>query len=305
MFNVDFVFPYVNPNDPIWLGRYKYCAGKNFSKNDERFRDFSLLKYIFRSIELYTDFINRVIMIVSDESQVPDFLRRDYYRLRIVKHEDFIPKEFLPTFNSNTIELFIPNIQGLEQHFLYSNDDLLFVNKTYITDFYDKLDRALIAYVPYNTQSPKGFKQSVMNTWTTATNYFNRTLNLKKPFTFIKQSHGAASPRLLSECKACFKNLEPQILDSLTMFRNTNRNLNQYLYGYYSLLNNTSAYTNPNKVGFYTSAEDGLSKIRNIIQNCPTKMLCLNDTTAMTDDMIQEIYKELDKRFANKSSFEI
>ena len=42
--------------------------------------------------------------------------------------KQFIPNNFLPTFNSCTIEMFIGNIKGLSEYFIYGNDDMFFVN---------------------------------------------------------------------------------------------------------------------------------------------------------------------------------
>jgi hypothetical protein len=44
----------------------------------------------------------------------------------IVDHTEIIPKELLPTFSSNTIELFLHKVPGLSEHFLFANDDFFF-----------------------------------------------------------------------------------------------------------------------------------------------------------------------------------
>lgn len=42
----------------------------------------------------------------------------------MVNHSDIIPKEFLPTYNSNVIESYLHQISGLSDIFLYFNDDV-------------------------------------------------------------------------------------------------------------------------------------------------------------------------------------
>jgi hypothetical protein len=44
--------------------------------------------------------------------------------ISIVDHRDIVPAEFLPTFNSVTLELFIHRIPNLSEHFVYANDDM-------------------------------------------------------------------------------------------------------------------------------------------------------------------------------------
>ena len=45
-------------------------------------------------------------------------------RVQVVSHREIMPAEILPVFNSCTIELFLPRIPGLAEHFLYANDDI-------------------------------------------------------------------------------------------------------------------------------------------------------------------------------------
>jgi hypothetical protein len=54
-----------------------------------------------------------------------------------VKHEDYIPKEYLPTFNANTIELNFHRIKELSEHFVYFNDDTFITNYMNESDFFE------------------------------------------------------------------------------------------------------------------------------------------------------------------------
>ena len=48
----------------------------------------------------------------------------DAEKLVHVKHSDYMPEEYLPTFSSHPIELNINRIKGLSEHFVYFNDDM-------------------------------------------------------------------------------------------------------------------------------------------------------------------------------------
>ena len=298
--NVDFVFPYLNPADEKWQKIYEYCTGKKYT-DTARFRDFSLLKYIFRSIELYAPWINRVNVIVQSESQIPDFLNKNSFR--IILHEEFIPKEYLPVFNSNTIEMFLSKITGLNEYVLYSNDDFIFFNPCVKKDFFEK---GILKYSYRMRQAAKSdFVKLCERTFNLVRSKCNFPKNPK--YEFLKQHHGAAVPLLFSDMKKCYDLLEPEILDSLTMFRNLDRNLNQYMYAYYSFCKFHTEPMRPEYIGTYFSKEDsGSIKSLNFnLRNCKSKMICINDTEKMTKDFMKAVYDFLEIKFPNKSRFEI
>mgnify|MGYP003303593660 CR=1 FL=1 len=62
----------------------------------------------------------------------------DSEKLVIVNHRDFIPEEYLPTFNSNTILLNLHRIKGLSENFVFFNDDVFLLKPTKETDFFRK-----------------------------------------------------------------------------------------------------------------------------------------------------------------------
>ena len=55
---------------------------------------------------------------------VPKILNLNAPKLHVVRHDEFIPQEYLPTFSSHTIEMNIHRIPGLAEHFVYFNDDM-------------------------------------------------------------------------------------------------------------------------------------------------------------------------------------
>ena len=119
---MDAVISYVNCNDKIWRAEYdKYCT--DFETKKYFFYDWGTLKYVLRGISVYMPYIKNVFLIVSNIEQVPDYV--DQSKVKIVLHKDFIPEEYLPTFNSCTIETFMNDIEGLDEQFIYFNDDMI------------------------------------------------------------------------------------------------------------------------------------------------------------------------------------
>ena len=128
---IDLVITYVNNQDRNWQALYSEYKNKETQKNSEqstnliRFRDPGTLRYLFRSIEKNCSWFNKVFLIVQNSDQVPKWVNRSYGKIRIVYHDEYIPKELLPTFNSNTIEMYLSNIEDLSNNYIL----MLFISK--------------------------------------------------------------------------------------------------------------------------------------------------------------------------------
>lgn len=129
---IDFVVLWVDGNNQEWNNQRAYYACKEepnaYSNGDQRFRDWALFKYWFRGVETYAPWVRKIHLVTC--GHLPSWLNANHPKLHIVKHEDIIPKEFLPTFNSHTIELYINRIDGLSEHFVYFNDDMFIIDQT-------------------------------------------------------------------------------------------------------------------------------------------------------------------------------
>ena len=133
---IDIVVPYVNNQDTNWQGSFEYWKHNENLDEDTRdqvssnirYRDTGTFHYFFRSIEKYCPWVNRVFLILQNENQIPIWLNINNPKLRIVYHDEYIPSELLPTFNSNVIEMFISNIPDLSDNYILCNDDTFFIN---------------------------------------------------------------------------------------------------------------------------------------------------------------------------------
>lgn len=124
---IDIVIPWVDGSDPEWLAEKeesvkKYCPEKE-SNSNIRFEDWDNLKYWFRAIDKFMPWVNKIHFITW--GHVPEFLNINHPKINIVKHKDYIPKEYLPTYNSNTIEMNYHRIPGLAENFIIFNDDMI------------------------------------------------------------------------------------------------------------------------------------------------------------------------------------
>lgn len=292
--DIDFVFPYVTSDDPYWQELYKNnVANENgWAAGIERFRDSGTLKYLFRSLEKNMPWINKVHMLVCADSQVPSWINREY--VNIITHDQFIPKEYLPTFNSTTIEMFLPNLKGVNEKFIYSNDDLFTFRKLSIGYF-------------FRGDNPS-YQISLRNLIETAPgdairrNCYNLiTENPSNTSRVVTTQHGTISYRL-SWLKECYKKYNNQILNACTKFRD-NKNFNQYIYAFYQMfqkyINNSEK-----KIACYVTNEKQMQKILNT--NFTTyDFVCINDDNSTSEEDWKKILNKLEQYFPKKSKYEL
>ena len=133
---IDFVITWINDDDSNWLNeKNKYLSEKATEDSFiRRYRNWGLLRYWFRGVEKFAPWVHKVHFVTF--GHVPEWLNSGHEKLHIVKHSDFIPKKYLPTFNSNAIELFMHKIPGLAEQFVYFNDDVFVINKVGPEDFF-------------------------------------------------------------------------------------------------------------------------------------------------------------------------
>lgn len=137
---IDFVITWVNGNDPEWRKEKSLYSGDAISNSfeldirEERYRDWDNLQYWFRGVEKFAPWVRKIHFVTW--GHLPKWLNLDNPKLHIVNHKDYIPKTFLPTFNSHTIEWNFHRISGLSEHFVYFNDDMFLLQKVEPGEFF-------------------------------------------------------------------------------------------------------------------------------------------------------------------------
>ena len=129
MEKIDFVLPWVDGSDEAWRAlKRKYEGSEAHISSDPeanagcRYQDYGLLKYWFRAIERFAPWVNRVYFVTC--GQKLSWLNESNPKLRLVNHDEYIPADYLPTFQSNTIELNLHRIADLSERFVLFNDDV-------------------------------------------------------------------------------------------------------------------------------------------------------------------------------------
>ena len=134
--DIDFVILWVDGNDPDWQAeKSRYQSKKEDDSNTvNRYRDWNLLPYWFRAVENFAPWVRKIHFVTW--GHVPKFLQLENSKLHIVRHDEFIPEDYLPTFSSHAIEMNIHRIPGLAEHFVYFNDDMFLLRPFEKKDFF-------------------------------------------------------------------------------------------------------------------------------------------------------------------------
>ena len=127
-FDIDMVFSWVDgTSSEFQRARAQrmeaYIVGDG-DDSDARFRQIDELKYALRSVYLFAPWVRRIF--IATDSPTPAWLA-DHPRVTVVRSEEFFTDlDVLPTHNSHAVESQLHRIEGLSEHFIYSNDDMFF-----------------------------------------------------------------------------------------------------------------------------------------------------------------------------------
>lgn len=327
---IDIVITWVDGNDPKWIEeKNKYKPNKNNSNN--RYRDWELLKYWFRSIEKNASWVNKIYFVTY--GHYPKWLNLSCEKLVIVKHEDYLNKKWLPTFNARTINLNFNKIKELSEHFVYFDDDM-FLLKPVKRDFFFKQGK------PCLLPLLKSILPADDETFFTA--LFNNTYLINKSFDFQK-SLGDNKTKWFSISKLGLKNVIINLFNSKysyfpgfgddhlpvpmkkstlndvwntygkmlensseKKFRTAN-DLNQFIFRYWQLAKGDFEPKNTYKTGKYLEiTDDSYIEVCDYIKQRKKTLICINDECENDSEIIKEkLQISFESLFPEKSKFEV
>lgn len=336
-FDIDIVIMWVDGSDPQWLKEKAKYRNDSFSVDDaiNRYRDWDNLQYIFRGIEQFMPWVNRVHLITW--GHLPNWLNHENDKLNIVRHEDFIPNECLPVFNANPIEINLHRINNLSDKFILFNDDMFVVRKVSRSIFFSKdgLPREQVAPVTLNSLSTADVMSHILlnNNAIMNQEYKPHRLSMQVWYKMFSPRNGLESllrsllllpfslravqspdiPHMPSPfLKRTFvevwsKYPESMMQTSRSKFRSIT-DVNQYLFKQWQIMSNSFKPLNIKKYSRYVSNfPQDLPRLASAFSNRRCKLLCINDNSVEGDFEVikHEVNTYLNKRLPNKSSFEV
>ena len=147
-FPIDAVIPWVDGSDPVLSARRASFATGRETANDEsggptRYQQIGELRYSVASILRYAPWIRKVFIVTDGQDPALGPMLEKHFPERVgdvvtVDHKVIFRgrEEYLPVFNSNSIDTLIWNIPDLAEHFIYFNDDLMLMSPVQPEDFF-------------------------------------------------------------------------------------------------------------------------------------------------------------------------
>jgi len=279
-FDIDMVFSWVDgTSSEFQRARARRMAAYVVGDGDDseaRYRQIDELKYALRSVNLYAPWIRR-IFIVTDSPR-PVWLA-DHPRVTIVRSEEFFADtSVLPTHNSHAVESQLHHIEGLSEHFIYSNDDMffgrpvrpeMFFSPGGITKFIEATTR--IGLGEPDTQR-SGFENGARVNRALLRQRFGRTTtrHLEHAATPLRRSVMA---ELEAEFAADFARTAASAFRSSTDISVTNS-----LYHYYALMTGRAVVQTESKVLYVeTTLANAAGEMGRILRRRDYDFFCLND----------------------------
>ena len=332
MEKIDFVIMWVDGSDKEWLEeKNKYSDVKiDVTNAANRFRDMGILKYWFRGVEKYASWVNKVHFVTW--GHVPEWLDTNNPKLNIVKHEDFIPKKYLPLFNSCAIEMHLHRIKGLADKFVYFNDDMFLINHV-DREYYFKNELPCDLWrdnIPYcDKDTDPIFEHQLLNDKMIISKHFNKREVMKKNFKkCINLKYGKRNLRFLMLYKwpymAGFDNfhtsapylkstfekvwsLEKDTLDmtSRSKFRRIT-DVNQYIFQLWQIYEGNFEPKSYKRTGKFFNLSNDNTELYNCIDKQLVEQICINDSDVGVnfETIKKELILHFDKILPDKCCFE-
>ncbi len=337
---VDIVITWVDGNDLKWQKeRNKYLSmEKNKAEIEEyndilsRYREWGFLRYWFRAVEKYAPWARNIFFVTCGHK--PDWLNLNNSKIKFVTHEEFIPREYLPTFCSDVIELNLWRIKDLSDHFLYFNDDVYLNRPVGKEDFFENGEPKIVAIAKPLLLRGKipPWKQRLLNNYAVINDSFNVRTSIKlfpeKWFSYKIKKYTKYNRRVLEDgfitgmlndhivmpfLRETFEQLWQDqflILDKTCRTKlRTSKDVTIYLLTYWMLFQGRFS---PVTVSYYGECIPLLVKNINyavdIIEKSRHISICLNDVEEINSDDIPIISSKIQsaflRKFPQKSSFE-
>lgn len=329
---MDFVIAWVDGNDPQWRKEFETYKDKTYQgdSSEARFRDWDNLQYWFRGVEKFAPWVDTIHFVTW--GHLPDWLNTQHHKLNIVRHQDFIPDRYLPTFNTRAIELNFHRIRELKEEYVYFNDDMFLINKIKENDFFQDGKPCDSGFLSFLTG--RNYDFTLLTDMFVLNRHFSKWETVKDNrsnwFNFKYGIRNLSNLFLLYAIKDRFPGFanfhlpQPSLKSTLqTLWEKENESLdwscghkfrkyttvNHYLSRYWDLAANNFKPCNTSKLGevkhlYKTDFSDTLK----CIEKQKRPMLCLNDHVELAESefraMKEELIQAFEKILPEKSKFE-
>lgn len=282
MGKIDVVYTWVDGADPAWKNSLRQAQIKHSTQllpeayESSRFRSRDELKYSLRSVWKYAPFVNHIYIVTA--GQTPQWLR-PHPKITVIDHEDiFLADGDLPTFNSQAIEANLHHIAGLNECYIYFNDDVFLGGSVEPHDFFSDSGKPKIFLASWTT--PEGCVNANDTTFEASWKNTNALLN---------RLFGNKERRALEHAPFAFRRSQQQSLENCMpgIFRKVSSHIfrtlddvvitagfSQYYLDNYNLVKRSSI--DCRVIGLKDDLEANRQALRSLLDSCPTTF-CIED----------------------------
>lgn len=308
---VDMVFSWVDgSSSEFQRQRAAQMAGYVVGEGDDgpaRYRHVDELRYALRSVHMYAPWVRRIF--IATDSPRPVWLADDP-RVTIVRSEEFFADpSTLPTHNSHAVESQLHRIDGLAEHFLYSNDDMFFGRPVEPELFF----------------SPGGISQFVecdvrIGTGAPATHRSGHDNGLRVNRELLRERFGRTITHDLEHCATPLRRSVMQELELTfpedfartagSRFRAaTDISVTNSLYHYFAAFTGRALATTAPRTRYYqTTMADSLRRMERLSERRDVDMFCLNDggTSEVPEEVrVRVVTGMLERMFPVRAPWEL
>jgi hypothetical protein len=278
-FDIDIVYSWVDGSDPEFRARRagmmaQVVVGEG-DEADARIRQIDELRYALRSVHKNAPWIRRIF--IATDSRVPAWLADDP-KVTIVRAADhFSDTSALPVFNSHAIECQLQHIEGLSEHFLYSNDDMFFARPVRPPMFFTPA--GISRFIEAGTRIGPGANNERRSGFENAARV-NRQL-LARRFGPVITRHLEHTPVPLR--RSVLLEMEREFAEDFARTRAsrfraaTDISVTNSLYHYYALLTGRAVPQEAKMRYVDTTSRTGLALLQNLGRRRNVDFFCLND----------------------------
>ena len=251
--------------------------GRSYTEDDAmqhvRYRSWGTEPMLIDLVRKNMPWLRNIYIILAQESQKQPWM--DEKGVTVVYHKDFIPDHFLPTFNSRAIEMFLKDIPGLSDMFLYGNDDMYPLKPLSQEDFF-------VDGMPCLHMTEKPFPANANNFQTACRcglNFVAREFGIRYRTTWLKTGHSIA-PILKSTCEYLWRRSGNEIEASVSPTRQR-WNFNQYIYSWWNYL--AGEYVDKVPSRKYVNVRKSVDEVADTLRNSDASIVCVNDHECAAD----------------------
>ena len=190
--NIDAVITWVNGDDPKHRAKRMKYGNQSIHESEDvagstRFNSLGEIFYCIASLNRFAPWLHKIYIVTDEQNPcVESFLRthfpEGYIPIEIVDHTTIFRgyEQYLPTFNSISIETMTWRIPGLSEHYIELNDDFILSSPATPEDFFLSDGRVVCYASPYNMP------------WTKLTRMLKPSKNGRQRVTFKGNMYNAA-----------------------------------------------------------------------------------------------------------------